>query len=49
MTLEVEENWTLEYVRKELEVVVLNPNYTSSLMVGRRGEEDIDNLDVKKL
>ena len=25
LTLEVEENWTLEYVRKELEVAIQNP------------------------
>ena len=25
LTLEVEENWTLEYVRKELEVAIHNP------------------------
>ena len=25
LTLEVEENWTLKYVRKELEVVIQNP------------------------
>ena len=51
LTLEVEENWTLEYVRKELEVAIQNPpdQFCFKLDGHRLAEEESIRSFVKML